>query len=121
MSILSITKTLFKSMFHGPYTSAYPLQKKVFFDKTRGSVKINISDCIFCGICQRRCPTGAITVEKEDRAWRIERLRCIQCSYCTEVCPKKCLAMDGQYSSPSQGSIKDEYKDARVSGDQADH
>ena len=29
-----------------------------------------------------------------ERAWAIERFRCIQCGCCVEVCPKKCLRME---------------------------
>lgn len=112
MSILSITKTLLKSLFHGPYTVKYPIEKKETFKCTRGKVDINITECICCGICERRCPTGAIKVEKDKRKWTIERLKCIQCSYCVEVCPKKCLSMNNQYTAPSFDKVRDEYTNA---------
>jgi formate hydrogenlyase subunit 6/NADH:ubiquinone oxidoreductase subunit I len=115
MSFLSMTKTLIKSIIHGPYTVLYPIKKKEPFERTRGKIEINIEDCIYCGICQKRCPTGAITVEKPKSTWSIERLQCIQCSYCTEVCPKKCLKMDNQYTAPSFGKVRDEYINARIS------
>lgn len=116
MSILSMTKTLVKSIFHGPYTVLYPIQKKEVYDNTRGSVAIEISDCIYCGLCSRNCPTGAIEVEKTKNTWSIDRLRCINCGYCTEVCPKKCLGMNHQYCAPAVEKVRDEYSYARVSG-----
>lgn len=109
MSVLSITKTLIKSMFHGPYTVLYPIKKKETFSRTRGKVDIVIEDCIFCGLCERRCPTGAIKVEKADTKWSIQRMQCIQCSYCAEVCPKKCLSMNQAYTEPSFNKERDEY------------
>jgi len=115
MSILSMTKTLFKNLIHGPYTVLYPIKKKNSYENTRGKIGITIADCIFCGICERRCPTGAIKVEKLRSTWSIDRLQCIQCNYCTEVCPKKCLKMDNQYTSPSFDKVRDEYTSARVS------
>lgn len=112
MSVLGITKTLIKSMLHGPYTVKYPIKKKEVFERTRGKVEIDIPACIYCGMCQRRCPTGAITVERDNKKWSIQRLQCIQCSYCVEVCPKKCLKMDNQYTAPSFDKVRDEYTNA---------
>ncbi|MDF2485202.1 MAG: 4Fe-4S ferredoxin iron-sulfur binding domain protein [Herbinix sp.] len=109
MSILSMTKTLFKNLQHGPYTVLYPIKKKESFERTRGRIAISIDDCIFCSMCQRRCPTGAIKVDKANSSWSIERLQCIQCNYCSEVCPKKCLTMENQYTSPSFGNVRDEF------------
>lgn len=115
MSVLSMTKTLFKSIIHGPYTEQYPLKKRDTYEYTRGRIENTISECIFCGICEKRCPTGAIKVEKASSSWSIQRLQCIQCNYCSEVCPKKCLNMNTQYTAPSFDKIRDEYSYARVS------
>jgi ech hydrogenase subunit F len=109
MSILRMSKSLFKNLFHGPYTVLYPFKQKEKFERTRGKISININDCIFCGICEKRCPTGAIKVDKAKASWSIERLQCIQCNYCNEVCPKKCLKMENQYTSPSSGKVRDEF------------
>lgn len=116
-----MTKTLFKSMLHGPYTVLYPLKEKEKFERTRGKIEININDCIFCGICQKRCPTGAIKVDKPSQTWSIERLSCIQCNYCGDVCPKKCLKMANDYTSPSYDKVRDEYTNARISDNPENH
>lgn len=121
MSILSMSRTLFKSLLHGPYTVLYPIKKKENFERTRGKIGIEIEDCIFCSLCQRRCPTGAIKVDKASTTWEIERLKCIQCNYCTEVCPKKCLTMENQYTQPSFGSVKEAFTHARVSDNTENH
>lgn len=107
MSILRMSKTLIKNLFHGPFTVAYPFKKKETYERTRGSIGISIDDCIFCGMCERRCPTNAIRVDKARVSWSIERLQCIQCGYCVEVCPKKCLDMENQYTEPSFGTVRD--------------
>lgn len=121
MSILSMTKTLFKSMAHGPYTVLYPLKKKDSFEHTRGKIGIDINDCIYCGICMKRCPTGAIQVDKSKSSWSIERFQCILCGYCSEMCPKKCLKMENQYTSPAANNVRDEYVNARVSDNKENH
>lgn len=121
MSILSMSKTLFKSIIHGPYTDSYPFKEKENFERTRGSIKNVIEDCIFCGLCERRCPTGALKVEKARSSWSIARLQCIQCGYCVEVCPKKCLLMDNQYTSPTSDKVKDEFINARVPDNTTDN
>ncbi|MFU0826206.1 MAG: NAD(P)H-quinone oxidoreductase subunit I [Lachnoclostridium sp.] len=118
MSILSMSKTLFKSLIHGSYTVLYPKKQKKNYERTRGRVEIDISKCIYCGLCQRRCPTGAIKVDKAAATWSIDRLKCIQCNYCNEVCPKKCLSMDNEYTKPSYGGVRDDYTNARVSDNQ---
>ena len=108
MSYFRMTKTLFRNLLHGPYTSKYPLQPKENFERTRGRIEIDIDQCIFCGMCERRCPTGAIKVSKQDTSWSIERFGCIQCGYCSEVCPKKCLRMDNRYTAPAYEKVRDE-------------
>lgn len=109
MSLLRMSKTLFKNLIHGPYTVPYPVKQKEKYERTRGKIAISIDDCILCGLCMRRCPAGAIQVEKVKNSWSIERMKCIQCNYCTEVCPKKCLKMENQYTEPSYDTVRDEY------------
>ena len=108
MSFFRMSKTLLKNLFHGPYTTLYPIKQKEKYEHTRGKIEITIDDCIFCGMCERRCPTGAIKVDKSKTSWSIERFQCIQCNYCGEVCPKKCLTMDNQYTTPSYNKVRDE-------------
>jgi CO/xanthine dehydrogenase Mo-binding subunit/Pyruvate/2-oxoacid:ferredoxin oxidoreductase delta subunit len=50
--------------------------------------------CIFCGLCARKCPQDAITVDRKERFWRVNDSRCVECGLCQSVCPKKCLHLD---------------------------
>lgn len=52
---------------------------------------INRDVCILCGICQGRCPQGAI----EDRGKRLDiRYRdCIRCFCCQELCPQGAITI----------------------------
>ena len=107
MAVMKFAGYVVNKLFKKPSTLMYPIKKREFFERTRGHIGIDIDDCIFCGMCSRRCPTGAINVDKSSKRWDIERLKCVQCSYCVEVCPKKCLSMENDYTAPSEGSIKD--------------
>lgn len=121
MAILNMTKTILKSLVHGPYTDLYPIKPRENFERTRGSIENDIENCIFCSMCVKRCPTQALAVVKADKYWSIERMQCIQCGYCVEVCPKKCLSMRGEYTTPGYEKVKDEYIDARVPDNAADN
>ncbi|MBF0485049.1 MAG: 4Fe-4S binding protein [Candidatus Omnitrophica bacterium] len=109
MGFLGISKTVLKNFVTGPVTERYPFVPKNYPAGARGKVDIDIAKCIFCGICQRKCPTAAIVVTKEPKVWEIDRLRCISCNYCVEVCPKKCLALNTKYSPCSAERYKDSF------------
>lgn len=98
MSMLQMAKTVFRNLLTNPATQMYPFKKKAFYKNTRGKVGIKIEDCIFCGMCSRKCPTGALEVTRDKKEWTITRTKCISCSFCVEVCPKKCLWLENQYN-----------------------
>jgi formate hydrogenlyase subunit 6/NADH:ubiquinone oxidoreductase subunit I len=112
MPAFKMVTMVFKALLRKPVTERYPFVKKAYVPGSRGQVTIEISKCIFCGICQRKCPTAAIGVAKEAKTWDIERMRCISCNSCVEVCPKKCLALDTQYAACSTRKEKDVFKAA---------
>ena len=81
-----------------PATRLYPFEKRASFLHTRGSIEIDIAKCSMCTLCQKKCPTDAIVVKRQEKIWEIDRLRCISCSACVDACPKKCLTMITVYS-----------------------
>jgi ech hydrogenase subunit F len=89
-----------KNLFKKPSTRLYPVQKRQCFSAARGHISIDGQTCIFCGICQKKCPTEAISVARKEKTWEIERLRCIACGCCVDACPKDSLSMKDSYSSP---------------------
>ncbi|MBF0312507.1 MAG: 4Fe-4S dicluster domain-containing protein [Oligoflexia bacterium] len=108
-------KNLLSSLFKKPYTVRYPFEKKELPRIHRGHIKIDINACIFCGICQKRCPTYALKVSKADKLWSIDRLSCITCNLCIDVCPKKCLSSGVEWSastSNKEESIENFYATA---------
>ncbi len=112
MSIMNFALTVLRNLRSVPATRMYPVTKRAAFQRTRGSIGISIRDCIFCGQCQRRCPAAAIAVDKPERTWTINRLKCVQCNSCVEVCPKKCLTMRNAYTQPSLEQSVEVFRDA---------
>ena len=47
--------------------------------------------CIGCKICEKNCPTGAITVENNLAS--IDYEKCINCGLCMEKCPRKIITV----------------------------
>jgi len=111
MGLFALTKTVIKSVLRRPATIKYPFgPKRPYYKGARGSIKQDITKCIFCGLCEKKCPTGALSVNRDKKEWTIDRLRCITCGYCTEICPKKCLTMEPDYKPPVTGRKKETYK-----------
>ncbi|MCB6366370.1 4Fe-4S binding protein [Intestinibacillus massiliensis] len=101
------------SLFRKPATTAYPVVPREYPEHTRGKVAIEIDDCIFCGMCMRKCPADAIKVDRNAKTWQINPFSCIQCACCVTNCPKKCLHMDKAYTQPAP-SKSEEVFHARV-------
>lgn len=101
MSLFSMSKIVLKNLFSRPATRMYPFAERKLIKNSRGKIMIKIEDCVYCGLCRNKCPTAAISVEREAKKWGIDRLRCITCNYCVDVCPKKCLRMESEHSKPT--------------------
>jgi len=99
--ILQMFGLVIKSLFKKSACDMYPVKKPEFYDQSRGRLAIEESKCILCSICARKCPTGAITVDRNKQLWSIDHGKCILCERCVEACPPKCLHMAQQYAAPS--------------------
>jgi len=100
MNIMNFTKTILHNLLKKPITRPYPSTPRIYEERTRGHIRIEIKDCIFCGICSRKCPPAIISVNRAERIWEIQPLGCIQCGACVENCPVKCLFMMQTYTDP---------------------
>lgn len=109
MAIFKIAKTVLSSLFKKPATLMYPVVPRKWQENTRGHIAIDIDACIFCGICGKKCPTDAITVDRTSKSWSISRMGCIQCSNCVDVCPKKCLRNENTYTTPNTVKVVDTF------------
>ena len=115
MPLFSMSKNIIGSLFRKRAT----LDLKTSDPTVRGHIEIEENLCILCGICQKKCPTSAIEVKKEDKCWAIKPFYCVQCGCCVEVCPKKCLRMESGVVPPD--GDKDVVKDARIPVGAADN
>lgn len=101
---------IMNNLLKKPATRNYPSIKRTPFKGSRGHIKgIDIDKCIFCGICQRKCPPNAINVNRNDKSWEIDPYKCIICGECVDVCPKKCILMEEQYASPATKKEKQKF------------
>lgn len=109
MKLMDFTGFALKNLFSKPATKNYPEDPIVYPERSRGHIEIDIDNCIMCGMCQRKCPSAAIKVDKATRTWSIERMGCVQCENCVTGCPKKCLHIKPGYTEPSQTPTIDSY------------
>jgi ech hydrogenase subunit F len=110
MNIMPFTKIALKNLFSTPATKMYPQQPREYPQRTRGHVVVDMNTCVLCGLCSKKCPADAITVDREARTWSIQRFGCIQCAYCVESCPKKSLSMGQSYTQPAAVKTTDTYE-----------
>ncbi|MDO5042052.1 MAG: 4Fe-4S binding protein [Slackia sp.] len=101
MGSFKLGKMTLRSLFKKPETIMYPAQTRYQPEGLKGHILNDIDTCILCGICEKRCPTGAIKVAKKDGTWQIDRFRCVQCGTCVRECPKDSLSMNPNYPAPA--------------------
>lgn len=101
MGGFKLGKMTLRSLFKKPETVMYPIAEPEHPAAMKGLIECDLHDCIMCSICQKRCPTGAISVDKEHGTWSIDRFACIQCGSCVRECPKSCLSMNPVLVHPS--------------------
>lgn len=49
--------------------------------------------CVYCTICARKCPAGALEVNRAEKTWTLDEDKCIACGTCCEACPKNAIIM----------------------------
>lgn len=92
---------VFKNLISPPATRLYPVKPREPYERTRGRIYFNPENCVYCGLCQRKCPADAITVDRKNTTWQLNAFRCIVCGECVNGCPKKCITMNNQRRSSS--------------------
>ncbi len=101
MGNFKLGKMTLRSLFNKPETIMYPAETRPAPAGLKGHIENDIKDCIFCGICEKRCPSHAIDVSKDRETWSINYFMCVQCETCVMECPKHTLKMLPQYPQVS--------------------
>lgn len=97
----SLSGMTLKNLFSKPVTRMYPAEPQVYYERSKGHIDNDIDACILCGICEMKCPSLALKVDKEARTWTIDPFSCVQCNTCVRACPKKSLSMLPNYTPVS--------------------
>ena len=101
MAYFAMSSLALKWALKAPVTSRYPFAPRRALAGSRGTVEFTPANCVFCTVCAKRCPTGALAVHRAQKRWTIDRLLCITCGLCVEVCPKKSLALGTAHCAPA--------------------
>ena len=49
--------------------------------------------CVYCTLCAKKCPAGALEVDRGAKTWKLDEDKCVACGTCAEVCPKNAIIM----------------------------
>ena len=82
------------SAMRKPVTVRYPFVKVEMPKRFRGKLAFNPATCIGCKICERDCPSAAITIKPVgDKKFiaEIDLAKCLYCAQCVDTCPKEAL------------------------------
>ncbi len=63
--------------------------------------RINDAECVYCGTCETSCPTGVVTIHKNESSAakkptgtvNIDMTYCKGCGICSDQCPKNAISM----------------------------
>ena len=63
--MFEMLSNIFENLFNSPATRLFPFVIRKNFKDVRGKVgNMRIEDCIYCGICEKKCPSNALKVDK---------------------------------------------------------
>ena len=101
MGYFEMSRLALKWALTKPPTTQYPFAPRQALNGSRGQLVFTKDNCVYCTVCAKKCPTGALLVNRAQKKWAIDRLRCISCGYCVEACPKKSLALGTAHGTPT--------------------
>ena len=94
-----MTQMALKWAFSKPATTSYPFTPRKELAGSRGWLVFTDDACVYCNVCAKKCPTGALVVNRAEKSLSIDRLSCITCGCCVEVCPKDSLELSSSHGN----------------------
>jgi formate hydrogenlyase subunit 6/NADH:ubiquinone oxidoreductase subunit I len=94
---------------HKPATIDYPATKVEMPPHFRGRLVYHAELCVGCKLCEKDCPSEAITINKlEGKLFEavIDLDRCVFCAQCVDSCNKKALECSTEYELASMNRAK---------------
>ena len=76
-----------------PKTEAAPAASALIKPRDDGKPVQDPSKCIYCTLCAKKCPAGALTVDRQNKTWTLDEDSCVACGTCAGVCPKDAIVM----------------------------
>ena len=109
-------RTVLSNLVAPPSTRPYPYMQREPFPEARGRITLDVTRCAFCGACARRCPSGALTVRRNEKEVVLEPFRCIVCEACREVCPRQAIDLNPHYRPPAYEKSSEVYRATETVG-----
>jgi len=97
-----MTLNVLRNLRRKKATRRHPFQVRQPFENARGELVNDIARCIFCGLCERKCPSACIRTDKDQGLWECDPFACVYCGTCVEVCPVGCLSQKTAYRKPAR-------------------
>ena len=108
---MGLIRSALANLFRGRFTERYPKVKPKVPSDLRGKLYHDRSKCIYCGLCEKYCPSAAIKVDKVNKTWTHDLGRCLFCSQCEETCrllpQKNAIKMSPEFELATHRRKKD--------------
>jgi ech hydrogenase subunit F len=82
-----------RNLVSRPATRRYPTVVRPPFPGARGTLEFDLESCVLCSLCVRRCPTVALTCNRDEKLFAIDQLLCVACGACVDACNKHSLRL----------------------------